>query len=122
MEHWRAVLPPDRLIEIDYENLIADREAVTRRLIAFTGLDWHDSCLEPERNERVTTASCGRRASRSTPPRSPGGDAMSRGSASSASCFPPLTSTPRHRDPWLSTAPRLRSPKTEDKSQNLSAR
>ncbi len=58
MEHWRAVLPPDRFIEVDYENLVADREAVTRWLIAFTGLDWHDACLAPERNERtVTTAS-----------------------------------------------------------------
>ncbi len=37
---------------------IADREAVTRRLIAFTGLDWDDACLSPERNERtVRTAS-----------------------------------------------------------------
>jgi tetratricopeptide (TPR) repeat protein len=58
MEHWRAVLPPDRLFEIDYEDLVADHEAVTRRLIAFTGLDWDDACLAPERNERtVTTAS-----------------------------------------------------------------
>jgi tetratricopeptide (TPR) repeat protein len=55
MEHWRAVLPPDRFIDIYYENLVADREAVTRRLIAFTGLDWHDACLEPERNDRVVT-------------------------------------------------------------------
>jgi tetratricopeptide (TPR) repeat protein len=53
MEHWRAVLPPDRFIDVDYENLVADREPVTRRLVAFTGLDWHDACLEPERNERV---------------------------------------------------------------------
>jgi tetratricopeptide (TPR) repeat protein len=58
MDHWRAVLPPDRFLEIEYENLIADREAVTRRLIAFSGLDWHDSCLQPERNQRaVVTAS-----------------------------------------------------------------
>src|SRR5208337_3438794 len=58
MEHWRAVLPHDSFIEVDYENLIADPEAVTRRLIAFTGLDWHDACLQPERNKRtVKTAS-----------------------------------------------------------------
>jgi hypothetical protein len=50
MDHWRTVLPPDRLLEIDYEDLIADRKAVTRRLVAFSGLDWSDSCLEPERN------------------------------------------------------------------------
>ena len=55
MDNWRAVLPPDRFIDVDYENLVADREAVTRRLIAFVGLDWHDACLEPERNERIVT-------------------------------------------------------------------
>jgi len=55
MEHWRAVLPPDRFIDVDYEDLVANREAITRRLIAFTGLGWHDACLEPERNERVVT-------------------------------------------------------------------
>jgi tetratricopeptide (TPR) repeat protein len=58
MDHWRTVLPPDRLLEVHYEELIADREAVTRRLIAFSGLDWSDSCLKPERNNRpVVTAS-----------------------------------------------------------------
>jgi sulfotransferase family protein len=47
-----------RFIEVDYENLIADREIVARRLIAFAGLEWNDSCLEPERNERtIQTAS-----------------------------------------------------------------
>jgi Sulfotransferase family len=30
----------ERFTEVDYEELIADREAVTRQLIAFTGLDW----------------------------------------------------------------------------------
>jgi hypothetical protein len=30
-----AVLPRERFIEVDYEALIADREAVTRQLIAF---------------------------------------------------------------------------------------
>jgi hypothetical protein len=58
MEHWRAVLPPDRFIEVQYERLIDNREAETRRLIAFTGLDWDDACLVPEKNERaVRTAS-----------------------------------------------------------------
>ena len=33
--------------------MIADREAETRRLIAFCGLDWNDACLTPERNGRV---------------------------------------------------------------------
>jgi tetratricopeptide (TPR) repeat protein len=53
MDHWRRVLPPDRFTEVEYETLIADREAETRRLIAFCGLDWNEACLTPERNGRV---------------------------------------------------------------------
>jgi len=58
MEHWRRVLPPDRFTEVQYETMIADREAETRRLIAFLGLEWDDACLSPEQNTRaVKTAS-----------------------------------------------------------------
>ena len=58
MQHWREVLPSDRLLEVDYKDLVADREMATRRLIDFCGLDWDDNCLQPERNERlVSTAS-----------------------------------------------------------------
>jgi tetratricopeptide (TPR) repeat protein len=58
MNHWREVLPADVLLDVQYEQLIADREEETRRIIAFTGLDWNDSCLWPERNKRsIDTAS-----------------------------------------------------------------
>jgi tetratricopeptide (TPR) repeat protein len=58
MEHWRRVLPADRFTEVEYEALVVDREAETRRLIAFCGLEWDDACLAPERNLRaVKTAS-----------------------------------------------------------------
>jgi tetratricopeptide (TPR) repeat protein len=53
MDHWRRVLPADRFIDVDYEALIADREAETRQLVAFCGLNWDDACLAPERNRRV---------------------------------------------------------------------
>ncbi|MGC9956605.1 sulfotransferase family protein, partial [Roseiarcus sp.] len=53
MEHWRRALPADRFTEVQYETLIADREAETRRLIAFCGLDWDEACLAPERNQRA---------------------------------------------------------------------
>ena len=58
MAHWSGVIPRDRLMEVAYEDLLTDREATTRRLIAFCGLDWHDDCLRPEQNRRpVKTAS-----------------------------------------------------------------
>jgi tetratricopeptide (TPR) repeat protein len=58
MEHWRTVLPPERFIEIDYESLVEDREAQTRRLVEFCGVEWNDACLRPEENDRaIRTAS-----------------------------------------------------------------
>jgi tetratricopeptide (TPR) repeat protein len=58
MAHWREVLPPDRLIEVDYEALVSDPEPVVRRLVSSCGLDWNDACLEPHRNTgKITTAS-----------------------------------------------------------------
>jgi Flp pilus assembly protein TadD len=57
MEHWRAVLPSDRLLEVDYEDATAAPEAVARRLVAFCGLEWDPACLQPERNrDAVKTA------------------------------------------------------------------
>lgn len=55
MEHWKSVLPPDRFIEIEYEELVEDQEGVTRRLIEFLGLEWDESCMFPEKNERLVT-------------------------------------------------------------------
>jgi tetratricopeptide (TPR) repeat protein len=53
MAHWRAVLPPDRFIEVDYEALVADPEPIARRLIAALDLPWDPACLSPERNTRA---------------------------------------------------------------------
>jgi hypothetical protein len=58
MRHWRAVLPPGRLLEVDYEDATATPEIVARRLVAFCGLEWDPDCLHPERNpDPVRTAS-----------------------------------------------------------------
>ena len=57
MAHWRAVLPPDSFLEVDYEALVSNPEAVTRQMIAYCGLDWHDACLSPELNERAVRTS-----------------------------------------------------------------
>ncbi|MGA8541022.1 MAG: sulfotransferase [Terriglobales bacterium] len=52
-DHWRSVLPADRFIEVDYENLTCAPEPVIRRIIAACGLPWHDACLRPESNPRA---------------------------------------------------------------------
>jgi tetratricopeptide (TPR) repeat protein len=53
MDHWRSVLPAERLIEVDYEELTRAPEPVIRRIIAACGLAWHDACLRPEHNPRA---------------------------------------------------------------------
>jgi tetratricopeptide (TPR) repeat protein len=52
MAHWRSVLPSDRFIEVDYEELTRAPEPMIRRIIAACGLEWHDACLRPENNLR----------------------------------------------------------------------
>lgn len=49
---WRGVLPPGAFHEIAYEDLVADPEAESRRLIAACGLDWEDACLSFHLNTR----------------------------------------------------------------------
>jgi tetratricopeptide (TPR) repeat protein len=53
INHWRSVLPADRFIEVDYEDLTRAPEPVIRRIIAACGLAWHESCLRPESNPRA---------------------------------------------------------------------
>jgi hypothetical protein len=55
MAHWRKVIPPDRLLEIDYEVLTADPEQVARRAIDFCGLEWDRNTLHHEHNEHLIT-------------------------------------------------------------------
>ena len=58
MEHWRAVLPPGAFLEIQYEDLVADKETQVRCLIDYCGLPWNDACLDPHKNARtIRTAS-----------------------------------------------------------------
>lgn len=57
MDHWKRTLDLP-ILELNYERLVSDQEAQTRRLIDFAGLDWDDACLHPEASTRiVATAS-----------------------------------------------------------------
>jgi tetratricopeptide (TPR) repeat protein len=53
IDHWRRVLPADRFIEVDYEDLTYAPDPVIRRIIAACGLAWDDACLRPESNPRA---------------------------------------------------------------------
>ena len=51
VEYWRDVAP-DWLYEVQYEDLVANPEEETRKLIAACGLDWEDACLNFHQSER----------------------------------------------------------------------
>lgn len=58
MAHWRAVLPPQTLLDVRYEDLVDDPEGWSRRMLAHIGLPWDPRCLEFHRTDRpVLTAS-----------------------------------------------------------------
>lgn len=54
IEHWKRVLG-DEIYEIQYEDLIANQESQTRRLIDFCGLDWEDACLDFHENSAASS-------------------------------------------------------------------
>jgi tetratricopeptide (TPR) repeat protein len=58
MTHWRRVLPPQSLLEIDYEAVVSDTEGEVRKILDFCGLPWDAACLRfHETRRRVTSAS-----------------------------------------------------------------
>jgi hypothetical protein len=57
MAHWRGLFG-DSIFDADYDAYVLDPRGVTERLLAFAGLDWHEGCLDFQKNAtRVRTAS-----------------------------------------------------------------
>ncbi|MGH8129815.1 MAG: tetratricopeptide repeat-containing sulfotransferase family protein [Steroidobacteraceae bacterium] len=57
MAHWHAVLP-GRVLDVQYESVVADQGGETQRLLEFCGLPWEDACLRYYETERaIRTAS-----------------------------------------------------------------
>ncbi|MCA9297804.1 MAG: sulfotransferase, partial [Phycisphaerales bacterium] len=55
IEHFDRMMP---IVHVEYEALVADQDAETRRLLDALGLGWNDACLRYHESERiVVTAS-----------------------------------------------------------------
>ncbi len=54
MAHWRRVAA-DGIYELRYESLVSDQIGETRKLLAFCGLDWQDSCVQFHENPAAST-------------------------------------------------------------------
>lgn len=53
MAHWRNLLPESAMLEVRYEDVVADVGGEARRIIAYCGLAWDEACLDFHRNHRV---------------------------------------------------------------------
>ncbi len=51
MKHWEKLFPGE-IFTVQYEDLVADQERVSRQLIEYIGLDWDENCLDFQHNER----------------------------------------------------------------------
>ena len=59
MDHFHRIAP-EQILEVNYENMIAQQEQETRRLLEFLDLPWEYQCLSFHETERaVQTASAG---------------------------------------------------------------
>jgi hypothetical protein len=57
MKHWRDTIGVP-MLEIQYEDLVKNPEALSRELVGYCGLEWDDKCLSPHKTKRdVLTAS-----------------------------------------------------------------
>ncbi|MDH3580664.1 MAG: sulfotransferase [Hyphomicrobiales bacterium] len=50
-DHWNTILP-GRMFEVNYEELIAKQEKISRKLIEHVGLPWDDACLEFHKSDK----------------------------------------------------------------------
>jgi len=58
MAHWHAILPNGSILDVHYEDVVADLETAARRMLAHCGLEWDPHCLRFEQtSRRVRTAS-----------------------------------------------------------------
>jgi tetratricopeptide (TPR) repeat protein len=58
MAHWRRVLPPGTILDVPYEELVADQQLWTRRMLEFIGLEWDERCMDFHTTDRpIATAS-----------------------------------------------------------------
>jgi tetratricopeptide (TPR) repeat protein len=51
-DHWKAALPL-RIFECPYEDIVAEQETSSRKLIASLNLEWEDACLQFHTTDRL---------------------------------------------------------------------
>ena len=53
MRHWHTVLPAGSILDVRYEDMVADTEKQVRRLLDYLGFEWNPQCLAFHQNKRT---------------------------------------------------------------------
>jgi tetratricopeptide (TPR) repeat protein len=53
MQHWQQVLPTGSILDLRYEDMVADTEGQARRLLDYLELPWDSRCLNFHENKRI---------------------------------------------------------------------
>ena len=53
MQHWHTVLPSNVMLDLPYEQMIANHEAISKKLVEYLGLPWDPNCLNFYKNDRI---------------------------------------------------------------------
>jgi len=56
MEHWHNVMTVP-ILRVRYEDIVADQEGESRRIVEFCGLPWNDACMAFHKDSRGTAGS-----------------------------------------------------------------
>ena len=58
MDHWQSVLPPNRVLRVQHEDVLDDLDGQVRRILDYCGLPFEQACVEFHQTDRaVRTAS-----------------------------------------------------------------
>jgi tetratricopeptide (TPR) repeat protein len=52
MQHWRTVLPPGAILDVPYEDLVANQEFWTRKILEFIDLEWDERVMDFHKTKR----------------------------------------------------------------------
>jgi hypothetical protein len=52
MAHWKRLFP-EKILDVNYEDVVADPEQQLRRVVDFCALPWDDSCLDDSQKKHV---------------------------------------------------------------------
>ncbi len=54
MDHWKTVMP-DSILDVEYEELVANPEDGARRIVEYVGLEWDERCSKSHETKRAVS-------------------------------------------------------------------